>query len=267
MACRQLDIANYFNTDTSVRHNKSSFPGSAVDECELSGLTRIVHADRDEEAAKDDGVRQTTKVLLFDFDGTLADTRGLAFRILNELAEEFHFRSLLDAELQEVRNMTMQQLIRFLGISRWRIPMIARRGLVKFQECITEIEPIAEMPQILAELKSRGFHLGILTSNSEWSVTAFLNHHHIECFEFISTSSKLFGKSRDIRRLIKEHAWRKEEVIYIGDETRDIEATQAVPIRMAAVTWGYNSAPILASMDPDFIFHHPTQLLSLQLST
>ena len=160
--------------------------------------------------------------------------------------------------------MTMQKLIRFLGVSRWRVPMIARRGLAKFQARISEVKPIPEMPQILAELKSRGFHLGILTSNSEFSVTAFLKHHNIDCFEFISTSSKLLGKSREIRKLMKEHQWNADEIIYIGDETRDIEATKSVPIRIAAVTWGYNSASILATMDPDFIFDQPKQLLTLQ---
>lgn len=204
------------------------------------------------------------KVLLFDFDGTVADTRTIALRILNELSQEFHFRSLPEEELQEARNMTIQKLIRFLGISRWRVPMIARRGLVKFQERISEIKPIPDMPQILEELKSRGFILGILTSNSEFCVTAFLKHHHIDCFEFISTSSKLFGKSREIRKIMKEHQWNSEEIIYIGDETRDIEATKSVPIRVAAVTWGYNSASILATMAPDFIFDQPEQLLTLK---
>ena len=48
------------------------------------------------------------KVLLFDFDGTVADTRTIALRILNELSQEFHFRSLPEEELQEARNMTIQ---------------------------------------------------------------------------------------------------------------------------------------------------------------
>ena len=204
------------------------------------------------------------KVLIFDFDGTVADTRTIALRILNELSQEFHFRSLPEEEIQEARNMTVQKLISFLGVSRWRVPMIARRGLAKFQERISEVKPIAEMPEILAELKSRGFQLGILTSNSEFSVTAFLKQHHIDCFEFISTSSKLLGKSREIRKLMKEHQWNADEIIYIGDETRDIEATKSVPIRIAADTWGYNSASILATMDPDFIFDQPKQLLTLQ---
>ena len=212
-------------------------------------------------------ISSSAKVLVFDFDGTVADTRTLALRILNELSKEYHFRALPESDLHEARNMTTQKLIRHLGIARWRIPKIARRGLLKFQEQIDRVEPILHMPAILQQLRERGFHLGIVTSNSEANVTAFLKHHQINCFEFLRSSSKLFGKSREIRRLIKEYRLAPEDIIYIGDETRDIEATRASAIRIAAVTWGYNSADILRSMHPDFLFDCPEQLLSLTLRT
>lgn len=207
----------------------------------------------------------SAKVLLFDFDGTIADTRTMALRILNELSEEFRFRSLPEKELPEARNMTTQKLIRHLGIRRWRVPKIARRGLVKFHERIHQVEPIVNVPAMLQQLHERGFRLGILTSNSEANVSAFLKHHQISCFEFIRSSSKLFGKSREIRRIMKEHQLQPEDLIYIGDETRDIEASHATAIRIAAVTWGYNSADVLRSMNPEFLFDHPEQLLTFTL--
>lgn len=208
----------------------------------------------------------SAKVLLFDFDGTLADTRTIGLKILNELAEEFHFRHLPEEDLSKARQMSTQKLIRFLGISRWRVPRISHRGLTKLHERIQEVQPISKMPEILRSLKERGFRLGILTSNSEANVTAFLKHHNLSYFEFIHTSSKLFGKARELRRLIKKHQLRPEEMIYIGDETRDIEATKKIPIRIVAVTWGYNSSDILSSMSPDFLIDEPEELLSFKLS-
>jgi len=210
-------------------------------------------------------ISSSAKVLLFDFDGTVADTRTMALRILNELSEEFRFRSLPEEELPEARNMTTQKLIRHLGIRRWRVPKIARRGLVKFHERIHQVEPIVNVPAILQQLHERGFRLGILTSNSEANVSAFLKHHQITCFEFLRSSSKLFGKSREIRRIMKEYQLQPEDLIYIGDETRDIEASHSTAIRIAAVTWGYNSAEVLRSMNPEFLFDKPEQLLTFTL--
>ena len=210
-------------------------------------------------------ISSSAKVLLFDFDGTVADTRTMALRILNELSEEFRFRSLPEEELPEARNMTTQKLIRHLGIRRWRVPKIARRGLVKFHERIHQVEPIVSVPAILQQLHERGFRLGILTSNSEANVSAFLKHNQITCFEFLRSSSKLFGKSREIRRIMKEYQLQPEDLIYIGDETRDIEASHSTAIRIAAVTWGYNSAEVLRSMNPEFLFDKPEQLLTFTL--
>lgn len=212
-------------------------------------------------------ISSTAKVLLFDFDGTVADTRTLALRILNELSEEFKFRYLPEEELPIARNMTTQKLIRHLGIRRWRVPKISRRGLVKFQERVLEVEPIPQMPAVLQQLHERGFRLAILTSNSQENVTAFLKHHQITCFEFLRSSSKLFGKAREIRRIMKEYQLAPEDLIYIGDETRDIEATHSNAVRMAAVTWGYNSSDILQSLNPEFLLDHPEQLLSFTLKS
>lgn len=200
-------------------------------------------------------------MLLFDFDGTIADTRAVAFRIIQELASEFSFRALEDHEMEKARHMKTQELIKFLGISRWRVPTIAARGLVKFQERILEIEPIAGMSEILNALHHQGFELGILTSNAEANVISFLKRHQLNYFRFVRTSSKLFGKARELRRFMKEHRLAPHEIIYIGDETRDVEATQEVSIRMAAVTWGYNSSKVLSSLSPHYLFETPSQLL------
>ena len=209
--------------------------------------------------AKKDAPRP--KVLLFDFDGTIADTRALALQILNELSSEFSFRFLPDEEVEIARAMKTQDLMKYLGVSRWRLPLIAHRGLVKFQERIAEVQPIEAMPETLHSLQQQGFRLGILTSNSEANVTTFLKKHHLTCFDFIRTSSKLFGKSREMRRFMKEQKLRPEEIVYIGDETRDIEATHEASIRMAAVTWGYNSSEVLSSLSPHYLFEKPADLL------
>jgi HAD-hyrolase-like len=53
------------------------------------------------------------------------------------------------------------------------------------------------------------------------------------------------------------------DILFVGDETRDIEACQKVGIRIAAVTWGYNSRRSLVAMKPDFVFDDPQELVSL----
>jgi len=204
------------------------------------------------------------KVLLFDFDGTIADTRKVAHGILNDMSKEFGFQQLPEEHLENARDMGTREFIRHLGISRWRIPSIARRGLELLHERMDQVNPIEGMPEVLAELHGRGHRIGILTSNSEANVNEFLKRHDLPYFYFVRTSSKLFGKAREMRRLIRAEGVAPGEILYVGDETRDIEAAQVSSLCMAAVTWGYNSAAALAALNPEHLLKSPSELLGVK---
>lgn len=202
-------------------------------------------------------------LFLFDFDGTVADTLQIAHGILNQLASEFRFRHLPPEELNHVRTLGTRDFIRHLGISGWKVPRISKRGLRLLQERIADVRPIAGMPEVLKELHGRGHRIGILTSNSETNVLAFIARHQLPYFHFVRTSSKLFGKSREMRRILKNEGLSPERVLYIGDETRDIEASREAGLRVAAVGWGYNAPEVLAALGPDHLLKHPGELLRI----
>ena len=200
---------------------------------------------------------------LFDFDGTLADTRSIAHQILNEMSREFGFRELPLDQLEEARRMNTREFINHLGISKWRVPSVARRGLQLLHERIHLVEPVKGIPEVLTTLHNRGERLAILTSNNQKNVEAFLGRHGLHYFEFVSCSSKLFGKGREIRRILRREKLAPSEVLYIGDETRDIEAAKETGLCMTAVTWGYNSPEALALLEPAYMISSPSELLRL----
>ena len=72
-------------------------------------------------------------------------------------------------------------------------------------------------------------------------------------FDFIHAGSSYFGKKRAIKKVLKMH--KIEQAIYIGDETRDIDAAKQTKICSMAVTWEFNSERILKQYNPDFIAH------------
>ena len=200
---------------------------------------------------------------LFDFDGTLADTRPIAHQILNEMSREFGFRELPLDQLDEARRMNTRQFISHLGISKWKVPSIAKRGLQLLHDRIHLVEPVPGIPEVLATLHRRGERLAILTSNNQTNVEAFLGRHGLRYFEFVSCSSKLFGKGREIRSILRREKLSPTEILYIGDETRDIEAAKETGLRMTAVTWGYNSPEALALLEPAYMISSPAELLTL----
>ena len=102
--------------------------------------------------------------------------------------------------------------------------------------------------------------LGILTSNSVKAVEAFLREHNLQCFDFVESENNIFKKSKHLIKIIKKHSFNKQEVIYIGDEVRDIIASQEAGIDVIAVTWGYNKKEILKQNHPTFIANNPSEI-------
>ncbi len=203
------------------------------------------------------------KLLVFDFDGTIADTFENGLEILNMLAGEFGFRSLEKQDVPKARDMRTRELMRFLGISTRQMSRIAKRGTEEIGKRIDGVQPLPGVVEILRQAQADGFFLGIVTSNSEENVRRFLANHGLEMFQFVRSSSKLMGKGREVRAVMKSHGLSAREILLIGDETRDIEAAQEVGAHVAAVTWGYNSRRALAALTPDHLFEAPVELMSL----
>jgi phosphoglycolate phosphatase-like HAD superfamily hydrolase len=120
------------------------------------------------------------------------------------------------------------------------------------------------MKEALLELKQQGHQLGIVTSNSVENVAAFLEAQEMQgVFDFIGSGLTLFGKGKIIQRIIKQHGLDPATVIYVGDETRDIEAARKIQVRAIAVSWGFNSSQVLAEQNPDFLIHCPSELVNV----
>lgn len=202
------------------------------------------------------------RLLLFDFDGTIADTFDAAFEILNTLAKEFGFRPLAPEELSKARDMRTREVMKFLRIPMSKMTGIARRGSEEIHARMPGIAPLPGMPELLRALRDDGYELGIVTSNSEVNVNLFLEKHDLAVFSFIRSSSKLLGKARELRAVVKSHKIPMSEILFVGDETRDIEAAQKVGMPMAAVSWGYNSRRSLEEMQPDFLFDRAEELVA-----
>ena len=203
------------------------------------------------------------KCIIFDFDGTLADSFATTLGILNSLAGEFGYRPAAPEEVQELRRLPYREIGQRLGVSMHKLPWIAARVRRELAQSMTGIRPFEGLPEVLDQLRGSGLSLGIMTSNSRRNVERFLAANQLDSFEFISTSTNVWGKRRALRRLLRRRGLAVEETVYVGDETRDIEATKALRMKVIAVSWGYTLAEQLSSEDPDHLIDHPAQLLDL----
>ncbi len=204
-----------------------------------------------------------TKVIIFDFDGTLADTIDILLKITNSLSAEFGFKSATKEEVAQLSNLNSWQILRYSGISLFKFPMLIRKLRSELRSEISHIQLFPGIKEVLLELKKRDFQLGIITSNSRENVLASLENNSLQdIFTFIYSGST-FGKHKVINKWLKKEQVNPQEVFYVGDEIRDIDAARKTGIKMIAVGWGFNSQEVLALHNPDFLIERPQQLIEI----
>ncbi len=201
------------------------------------------------------------KIILFDFDGTLADSFENFFEILREITLKYKLPELSPKNLDELRSESASQIVKRLHIPFYKIPFIARDMKRLQQQNIENIKSFKGMPEVLCGLKEKGFELGIVTSNGKSNVQAFLKNNDIDIFTYLYCDSSLFRKDKVLKKFLNTLKVSKEEVLYVGDEIRDIQACQKVGIKIAAVTWGFNSKEGLIKYNPELLINTPQELL------
>ncbi len=203
-------------------------------------------------------------VLIFDFDGTIANTLPLMAEVLNSLSEEFHFQRLNSDELKGMRDSGHNDWLLRLGIPWRRVPSLVSRVRSEMRRAMPTVAPFPGIKESLESLRSQKRQLGILTSNAKPNVELFLRHQGIDVFDFIYSGVSFFGKAAMLKRLLKSRKIETEQAIYVGDEVRDIEAARSLGIRIASVGWGLHSLTRLSALSPDFLLTHPGELAALK---
>jgi len=204
--------------------------------------------------------------LIFDFDGTIADTLSEAADIYNILAEEHGYKQVKAQEIPALRHCSVKKLTKELGVSKLRLPFLLNKGRKLLKKRIHKLSPIEGMIETMQELRKNANNFGILTSNSTENVELFLDNHGIrDLFTFISSTSKLGGKSKHINSISRTFSINKRDMLYIGDEIRDIKASQKAGIAIAAASWGFNSKESLEIARPTYLIEKPSELLKIAL--
>jgi phosphoglycolate phosphatase-like HAD superfamily hydrolase len=200
------------------------------------------------------------KAVIFDFDGTLADSFDVIIGIFQSLAK--HKQPLTQAEILELKDKNLAEAIKQLGISRWRIPKLLFRGRRLMIEKIDHIEPFVGIVEMLDTLKQNGYELFITSTNHGNSIERFLKNHSMDGdITEVYGDIGVTGKARSLSKLIKSKSYSTEEYVYVGDETRDIEAAHKIGIKCIAVGWGFNSVKALSALRPTAIIASPNEML------
>ena len=209
----------------------------------------------------------SNSTIIFDFDGTIADTLDSVVKIVNNQAEHFGYKTVTKEDIPYLQGKKPREILSYLGISIFKLPLWIKKIHSEINKEIRNMTPTVNISPLLSELyHDKYYNLGILSSNTQENVKQFLDKNELNFFDFIYTGKSVFGKSHMINKIIKQRKIIKSEVFYVCDEVRDIVAAQKSGIKSIAVTWGYNTQDALQKENPDFIVDTPNELRNIIIS-
>jgi phosphoglycolate phosphatase len=192
-------------------------------------------------------------LIIFDLDGTLADSFPWFRRHVNDVADRFKFRRVTEDDIETLRLRGSREILAHLEVPRWKLPWIARHMRRLKAEQIAEIALFEGAETMLRSLAASGLRLALVSSDSEANARRQLGET-TALFSHFDCAASIFGKPAKFRRILRRTGIGAARTISIGDEVRDIEAARAAGIACGAVTWGFAAQQALEVLRPNLMF-------------
>jgi phosphoglycolate phosphatase len=194
------------------------------------------------------------RLVIFDFDGTLADSFPWFSRVVNDVADRYRFKRIEPHEFDVLRALDARALMRRQGVAPWKVPFIAHHMRRRKWKELDQIRLFDGVGPMLARLSVADIDLALVSSDSEQNIRAVLGADLAQRFQFYECGVSLFGKASRFGRVLRRSKVPAHDAICVGDEIRDLDAARRQGIAFGAVTWGYTAPDALMAQSPDIVF-------------
>lgn len=205
----------------------------------------------------------TPKLVIFDFDGTLADTYGWFMSILDDAIAKFRLYKPHPEEVEAMRGLSARQVMTKMKVRPWKLPAIVRHARREKLKAAATTQLFDGVPELVADLRAAGIKVVIVSSDSAESVQQILDREGIKV-DMLNCGASLFGKTEKFKKVLKAMGVDAADAVSVGDEIRDIDAAKPINLRSGAVSWGYTLPEALERHHPTYMFRdvaHMRQIL------
>ncbi|ARM30826.1 HAD family hydrolase [Prosthecochloris sp. HL-130-GSB] len=201
----------------------------------------------------------TYRLVVFDFDGTLADSEASIMRSLELVAEDLGLSGIDRANARKSIGLPLQRTIEMgLGLDPGRVSGAVELYRKHYHEVAygsTRLFP--GVVETLDALLENNYLLAVASGKSTAGLNAMMEHLGIaERFCFVAGAQDVQRSKPAPDMVLKALAWldvAPEECLVVGDTVHDIEMGQRALTDTCAVTYGNNSAEDLRCLNPTFM--------------
>ncbi len=211
----------------------------------------------------------TSKAVLFDFDGTLADTAPDLAAAVNRMRTERGLAALKPETVRPYASMGARGLLRIgfdIGPDHQDYEAMRDEFLRYYAEAICVHTRLFDgMKELIDELGRRDIAWGIVTNKAMRFTERLVPALDLEPACVVGGDSTPHLKPHPAPLLLAAErlSLAPRECVYVGDDLRDIQAARAAGMRCVAVEYGYHGTenPGPATWNADAIISRPSELL------
>ena len=144
-----------------------------------------------------------------------------------------------------------------------KLPIILPKVNRYFKEHIDEVQLFEGILEMLNSIQQAGYTIVIISSNAKENIELLLKQQQVHVVSQVLTSSRLFGKDTVIKKFMKQQKLTQDDVLYVGDEIRDIIACNKVGVPFVWVSWGLDGYELIEKENPSYVVHSPKELSEL----
>lgn len=203
-------------------------------------------------------------IILFDFDGVLADTLEDVLTFGREACAQVGFEcSPTAADLEALDTMTVADFGRQLKLPPESIDEFSARYLQMFSQNPTAPKLFAGMEHVVTEA-AKDHTIAIVTGNTTPAVEAFLKKYQLQDYiKLVIGAEQKVPRAEKIRIALNDLGNPAGPVYMVGDSISDIRAARETSIKSIAVGWGHQSPSRLKTASPDYLVHSPQELAQI----
>ena len=203
-----------------------------------------------------------TDILIFDFDGVMADTRQFMLETTGEICAQLGYPCTpTPADLEALDVMSFVTLGRQVSLPEQLIPEYSRLILAAFNEHPDAMPAVDGIGQVIEQLAA-GYRLGLVTGNGASVVRKYLAYYGLgSVFEVIITLEDPGSRVEKIQRIVAALGNGQGQAYMIGDAVSDIQAARQAGVRSVAAAWGHQTLAKLRQAGPDMVVEQPADLL------
>ncbi len=210
------------------------------------------------------------KLIILDFDGTLADTQPLILRSLQGTIAELRLPSRTDAECASIIGLPLKEcFVKLLDAD----DTLAERCCEVYRRLFDEynhpgtVTLFPHVEETLHELHRRGIQLAICSSRARATLDHFVLSFGFEQLvqAVVSAEDVPHGKPYPdpALRVLELTGCKAEEALMVGDASYDILMGRAAGCHTCGVTYGNQTAAQLRDAGADYLIDNFQELLTL----